>query len=103
MDRDIAIPIREQEVVTQKEARVVGEVDVRKETVTDTEHVSGTVRREEVHVEDPNNPHVHVEGERGTRGQAETGGAGRTVTDKRQYDAQGNLVDEKITEKPDRR
>jgi len=91
-DRDIAVPLREQEVVTQKEARVVGEVDVRKETVTDTERVSDTVRREEVHVEDAGNARVHVEGERGTRGQAETGG--KTVTDKRQYDAQGNLIAE---------
>jgi len=62
MDRDIEIPLREQEVVTQKEARVVGEVQVRKEVKRETEHVTDTVRREEVHVEDPNNPRVHVEG-----------------------------------------
>ncbi len=104
MDRDIAIPMREQEVVTAKEARVVGEVDVRKEVTRETERVTDTVRREEVHVENPNNPHVHVEGEPGARGQAETGGAGRTVTDKRRYDAQGNLVDEteRVDEGPNR-
>ncbi|MDQ6905508.1 MAG: DUF2382 domain-containing protein [Chloroflexota bacterium] len=62
MDRDIEIPLREQEVVTQKEARVVGEVEVRKEMHRDTERVTDTVRREEVHVEDPNNSRVHVEG-----------------------------------------
>lgn len=104
-DRDIEIPIKEQEVVTQKEARVVGEVDVRKETVTDTERVSDTVRREAVHVEDAGNEHVHVEGEdeRGMRGQTETGG-GKTVTDKRQYDAHGNLVNEteRVDEGPKR-
>jgi len=100
MDRDIEIPLKQQEVVTQKEAVVTGEVNVRKEVTRDTERVTDTVRREEVHVEDPKNPRVHVEGERGMRGQAETG---RTVTDKRQYDAQGNLVDEQVTEKPDRR
>jgi len=105
MDRDIEVPLKEQEVVPQKEARVVGEVDVRKETVTDTERVSDTVRREAVHVEDAGNEHVHVEGEdeRGMRGQTETGG-GKTVTDKRQYDAHGNLVNEteRVDEGPKR-
>jgi len=62
MDRDIEIPLREQEVVTQKEARVIGEVEVRKEMHRDIERVTGTVRREEVHVEDSNNSRVHVEG-----------------------------------------
>jgi len=93
MDRDIEIPLKQQEVVTQKQAVVTGEVNIRKETTRDTERVTDTVRREEVHVEDPNNKRVHVEGERGMHGQAETGG-GKTVTDKRQYDAQGNLVNE---------
>jgi len=94
MDRDIEIPLKQQEVVTSKEAVVTGEVNVRKEVTRNTERVTDTVRREEVHVEDAKDPRVHVEGEPGTRGQAETGGAGRTVTDKRRYDAQGNLVDE---------
>ncbi|MDQ2786996.1 MAG: YsnF/AvaK domain-containing protein, partial [Chloroflexota bacterium] len=93
MDRDIEIPLKQQEVVTQKQAVVTGEVNIRKETTRETERVTDTVRREEVHVEDPNNKRVHVEGERGMHGQAETGG-GKTVTDKRQYDAQGNLVNE---------
>ncbi len=62
MDRDIDVPLRDQEVVTSKEARVTGEVQVRKEMVTDTERVTDTVRREEVHVEkeSPNNPHIHI-------------------------------------------
>ena len=98
-DRDIEIPLKEQEVVTQKEAMVTGEVSIRKETVTETERVSDTVRRESVHVEDPNNPRVHVEGDLGATGRA---GAGRTVTDQRQYDAQGNLVDERTSEQPNR-
>ncbi len=101
-EREIDIPLKQQEVVVQKEAVVTGEVTVRKETVTDTERVADTVRREDVHVEDAGNKHVHVEGERGMRGQTEASG-GKTVTDKRQYDAQGNLVDEKVTEKPNRR
>jgi len=93
MDRDIEIPLKQQEVVTQKEAVVTGEVQVRKEVTRDTERVTDTVRREEVHVEDAGSKRVHVEGERGMRGQADTGG-GKTVTDKRQYDAHGNLVSE---------
>jgi len=93
MDRDIEIPLKQQEVVTSKEAVVTGEVNVRKEVTRDTERVTDTVRREEVRVEDAKDPRVHVEGERGMRGQTETSG-GKTVTDKRQYDAQGNLVDE---------
>ncbi len=65
MDRDIEVPLRDQEVVTSKEARVTGEVNVRKETTQGTERVTDTVRREEVHVEKetPNNPHIHIENE----------------------------------------
>ncbi len=65
MDRDIEVPLREQEVVTSKEARVTGEVQVRKEMTQETERVTDTVRREEVHVEkeSPNNPHIHIEKE----------------------------------------
>ena len=58
----IDVPLREQEVVTSKDARVVGEVDVRKETVTDTQRVTDTVRREEVHVEGGNTDGIHTEG-----------------------------------------
>jgi len=79
-DREIDIPLKEQEVVTQKEARVTGEVNIRKETRRDTERVTDTVRREEVHVEDPNNPRVHVEGERGTTGR--TTDTGYTATNR---------------------
>ncbi|MDQ2785043.1 MAG: DUF2382 domain-containing protein [Chloroflexota bacterium] len=100
MDRDIEIPLKQQEVVTQKQAVVTGEVNIRKETVRDTERVTDTVRREEVNVEDAGSDRVHVEGERGARGQADTGG-GETVTEKRQYDAHGNLVSD--TERVDKR
>ncbi|MGI8854147.1 MAG: DUF2382 domain-containing protein [Thermomicrobiales bacterium] len=95
-ERDIEIPLREQEVVTQKQAVVTGEVNVRKEVKQETERVTDTVRREDVHVEDPNNPRVHVEGT-GMTGRGTTGADGKTVTDKRQYDAQGNLVTENET------
>ncbi len=62
MDQDIEIPLRSQEAVVSKEARVTGEVGIRKETVTETEHVTDTVRREEVHVEGGNTARVHTEG-----------------------------------------
>ncbi|MDQ6834322.1 MAG: DUF2382 domain-containing protein [Chloroflexota bacterium] len=77
-DRDINIPLREQEVVTQKQAMVTGEINVRKETVTDTERVTDTVRRENVHVEEANNPRVHVENERGMTGRTADRGADTT-------------------------
>lgn len=98
-DRDIEIPLREQEVVMHKEARVVGEVNVRKEVKRDTERVSDTVRREEVHVENPNNPRVHVEGERGMTGRTgdrsvDTGYAtDRTTTSDTAYDRTGMAGD----------
>ncbi len=95
-EQDIEIPLREQEVVTQKQAMVTGEVHVRKETVTDTERVTDTVRREKVHVEDPNSPRVHVEGERGMTGRTGNQGTdaayrttGTTGTTDTAYDRTG--------------
>ncbi len=61
--RDIEVPMHDQEVITSKEARVTGEVDVRKETTQSTERVTDTVRHEEVQVTDPNNPNIHIENE----------------------------------------
>jgi len=61
-ERDIEIPLKEQEVVTQKQATVTGEVNVRKEAKRDTERVTDTVRREDVHVEGADSDRVHVEG-----------------------------------------
>ncbi len=68
MDRDISVPTREQEVVTSKQAVVTGEVEIRKDTVTETERVTDTVRREEVHVDDLRNPRIHAEGITGGTG-----------------------------------
>jgi uncharacterized protein (TIGR02271 family) len=48
----IEVPVRGQEVDVQKTARKAGEVVVEKESVTRSEQVGGTVRREEVRVED---------------------------------------------------
>ena len=62
MDRDISVPVTQQEVVTSKQAVVTGEVEVRKDVVTETQRVSDTVRREEVHVVGSDNARVHTEG-----------------------------------------
>ncbi len=72
MTQEIDIPLTEQQVVTSKEAVVTGEVGIRKEVITETERVSDTVRREEVHVEDPRNPRIHVEGDANPTGNTNT-------------------------------
>jgi uncharacterized protein (TIGR02271 family) len=119
-ERDIEVPLREQEVVTSKEARVVGEVNVRKDVKRDTERVTDTVRREEVHVEGAESDRVHTEGLTGAQRRRydamsaaerrrydamsateraaferdyDARGSGKTVTDTREYDDRGNLVD----------
>jgi uncharacterized protein (TIGR02271 family) len=48
---EIRIPVREEQVNLVKEAVVTEEVKVGKRVVQDTEHVSGQVRKEEVHVD----------------------------------------------------
>jgi len=50
-NRDFDIPLRGEEVVTKKEARVAEEVHLRKEQVTEDQHVGDTVRKERVRVE----------------------------------------------------
>ncbi len=51
-DGVIEVPLTGQEVDLEKTARVAGEVVVEKEAVQRTERVGGTVRREEVRVDD---------------------------------------------------
>jgi len=48
----IEVPVSGEEVDVQKSARLAGEVVVEKEEVKKDKQVSGTVRREEVHVDD---------------------------------------------------
>jgi len=48
---EIRIPVREEKVDVSKHAVVTEEVKVGKRVVQDTQHVSGEVRKEEVHVE----------------------------------------------------
>jgi uncharacterized protein (TIGR02271 family) len=49
-DQSISVPVHEEQVDLQKRAVVYEEVGVGKRTVEDTEHVSGTVRREEARI-----------------------------------------------------
>lgn len=51
-DDSIDVPVYEGRVETDKEARVVEELEVGKRTVADTEHVEETVRREEFDIEE---------------------------------------------------
>jgi uncharacterized protein (TIGR02271 family) len=48
----IEIPLRSEEVDLQKRTRVAEEIDIAKDAVQRTEQVTGTVRREEVHVDE---------------------------------------------------
>lgn len=49
--QEIYIPLRREEAVVQKEARITGEVRARKTTETEREQISEQVRKEEVEVE----------------------------------------------------
>jgi len=48
----IEVPVRGEDVELQKRVRVAEEVEITKQPVQRTEQVSGTVRREEVHIDD---------------------------------------------------
>jgi len=56
---EIRIPVKEEKVHVTKEAVVKEEVSVGKRTVTETEQVGGTVRKEEVKVERKGDVDVH--------------------------------------------
>lgn len=51
-DREIRVPVTEEEVVVEKRPRVVEEIVVRKRDIEDTEFVDETVRKERVEIED---------------------------------------------------
>jgi len=55
---EIRIPVKEEQVRVEKQAVVKEEVHVGKQQVQDTEHVSGTVRKEQVRVEREGNANV---------------------------------------------
>jgi len=48
----IEVPLRREQVDVEKRTRVAGEIEIEKEAVQRTEQVSGTVRREQVRVDD---------------------------------------------------
>lgn len=50
-DEEIRVPVQEEQVRLEKQPTVYEEVNVRKQPVTETERVSGTVRKEEARVE----------------------------------------------------
>jgi len=54
----ISVPVRGEEVDVQKRARVTEEVDVSKQAVEQTKQVGGTVRKEQVRVEDHSDAEV---------------------------------------------
>lgn len=60
----IRVPIHEEQVTVEKRPVVTEEIEVGKRRVTDTERVSGQVRREEAHIERTGD--VEVRGERDT-------------------------------------
>jgi uncharacterized protein (TIGR02271 family) len=64
-NQEVRIPVTEEQVHVEKTPVVKEEVTVSKRTVTDTERVSGTLRKEEVKVEQKGNVNVH--GDKKTR------------------------------------
>lgn len=60
-DREIHVPVHEEQVRIDKEPVVYGEVDVHKRQVQDTQRVSGTARREEADV-DRKGDNIDVDG-----------------------------------------
>lgn len=60
----IDVPVYEERVEVNKEARVVEELDVDKTAYTDTEHVEETVRREEFDIDESGTNRVGREGDR---------------------------------------
>jgi uncharacterized protein (TIGR02271 family) len=56
---EVRIPVKEEQVHVEKTPVVKEEVKISKRTVQDTEHVSGTVRKEEVKVEQEGDVKVH--------------------------------------------
>jgi len=50
-DETITVPVREEQVTVEKRPVVTEEISVQKRPVTETREVSGTVRREEAHVD----------------------------------------------------
>ena len=64
---EVRIPVKEEQVHVTKTPGVKEEVSVGKRTVHDTEHVGGTVRKEELRVEKEGDVDVRHKGDTHTR------------------------------------
>ena len=60
---EIRVPVTEERVEVEKRSMVTEEVSIGKRQVQDTEQVSGTVRKEEVRVEEKGDVNVRNKGE----------------------------------------
>jgi len=76
-ERDIDVPVKGEEAVVGKQARVVEEVRLRKDVVTEQEQVSDTVRKERVVVDGVDEAQGIASGRTGTT----ASGMARTVAD----------------------
>jgi len=61
----LRVPVMEEQVVVQKNAVVTEEISLGKRAVTETQHVTDTVRREEAYIENPDNVDVLERGASG--------------------------------------
>lgn len=86
----IEVPISGEEVELRKEARVTEEVRIDKDQVQSTERVSGTVRHEEVQIDDTTGV-TGTRGRTGTTRGSETVQTTETVTDSSDGDDRGLL------------
>lgn len=57
-DQVIRVPVMEEQVTVEKTPVVTEEISLGKREVTETQHVTDTVRREEAHIENPQNVDV---------------------------------------------
>jgi uncharacterized protein (TIGR02271 family) len=62
-EADIVVPLSREEVTLEKNTVVREEVEVGKRSVTETQHLSDTVRREEARIENTGDTHVAGEGD----------------------------------------
>lgn len=63
----LRVPVMEEQVVVQKNAVVTEEISLGKREVTETQHITDTVRREEAYVENPDNVDVLERGAANTQ------------------------------------
>jgi stress response protein YsnF len=62
-DEVIRVPVMEEQVTVQKRPVVTEEVSLGKRQVTETQHVTDTVRHEEVRIDNPGNVDIRQRGD----------------------------------------